>query len=152
MQKSRALFAVGRYQLIPITLNSAIRALNLNIEDNLDEEMQDKIFDHYLIAIKRPKIIAYLEGEGTLDVAMYESAKEWASIGVEKGKKISKGRIAAGGESYYANDGLNKAHITPDQIKESLINSKNAKYKYFYNYFHICFFITVQLFQKKTRN
>lgn len=56
---------------------------------------------------------------------MHESAKEWASIGVAKGKGISRGRIAKGGESYYAGDGLNKAHITPEEIKESLINSKN---------------------------
>ena len=34
-------------------------------------------------------------------------------------------RYAKGGESYYDGDGLNKAHITPEQIKNALINSKN---------------------------
>lgn len=87
--------------------------------------MQDRIFDEYLIVTKRPDIIAYLEGNGSVNDAMYAAAKEWASIGVEKGKTISKGRIAKGGESYYAGDGLNKAHITPEQIKNALINSKN---------------------------
>jgi hypothetical protein len=60
-----------------------------------------------------------------------------ASIGVQKGKRISDKvvkkdnkitktiRYAEGGESYYAGDGLNKAHITPEQIKTTLINSKN---------------------------
>ena len=66
-----------------------------------------------------------MEKNGSVEDAMLASAKEWASIGVEKGKTISKGRIAEGGESYYAGDGLNKAHITPEEIKQSLINSKN---------------------------
>ena len=101
--------------------------------------MQDKIFDEYLIKLKRPKIIAYLEGSGEVEDAMYDSAKEWASIGVEEGKSISDKKVkegdkiitvkryAKGGESYYAGDGLNEAHISPEQIKETLINSKNAK-------------------------
>jgi hypothetical protein len=138
-QSNRDVFAVGRYQLIPNTLNDAITSLGLDTNKKLDKEMQDKIFDDYLIKIKRPEIIAYLEGQGSVEDAMYDSAKEWASIGVEKGrrisdKKIKKGkkvisiikRYAKGGESYYAGDGLNKAHITPEQIKNVLINSKNA--------------------------
>jgi len=139
-QKDRDVFAVGRYQLIPNTVNSAVTSLGLDIDQKLDEEMQDKIFDEYLIKVKRPKIIAYLEGSGSVEDAMYSAAQEWASIGVEKGKPISdkvvknkKGKVisrikryAKGGESYYAGDGLNKAHITPEQIKNALTNSKDA--------------------------
>ena len=137
-QANRDVFAVGRYQLIPITLNDAITRLSLDVNLKLDQEMQDKIFDEYLIKLKRPKIISYLEGSGEVEDAMYDSAKEWASIGVEKGKRISDKKVkegdkvvivkryAEGGESYYAGDGLNKAHISPEQIKETLINSKNA--------------------------
>ncbi|WP_339887634.1 PAAR-like protein [uncultured Flavobacterium sp.] len=124
MQEDRDIFAVGRYQLIPKTFEGAIKALGLDINLNLNEETQDRIFDDYLIKIKRPKIIKYLESNGTVEDAMYSSAQEWASIGVEKGKKISKNRIAEGDESYYAGDGLNKAHVTATQIKEALINSK----------------------------
>jgi|GEM_PF-3008752 len=123
-QKGKELFAVGRYQIIPKTLKLAIVSLELDINKKLNQEMQDRIFDEYLIAKKRPKIINYLEGEGSVENAMHSAAKEWASIGVEKGKAISEGRIAEGGESYYAGDGLNKAHITPSQIKEVLIKSK----------------------------
>lgn len=138
-QKNRDIFAVGRYQLIPSTLNSAVLSLGLDIDEKLDEEMQDKIFDEYLIKVKRPKIISYLEGEGKLEDAMYSAAQEWASIGVEKGKRISDkivkdkngkitrvARYAQGGESYYAGDGLNKSHITPEQIKNVLIKSKDG--------------------------
>lgn len=136
-QDCRDIFAVGRYQLIPITLNAAIESLALDLNSKLDAETQDKIFDEYLITIKRPDIINYLEGDSSLNSAMYASAKEWASIGVEKDNRISdqkikvgekiiyKKRYAKGGESYYAGDGLNKAHITPEEIKNVLINSKN---------------------------
>ncbi|WP_299902988.1 hypothetical protein [uncultured Aquimarina sp.] len=129
-QQSRAvrtLFAVGRYQVIPITMNAAVAALNLDVSKNFDEETQDRVFDEFLIDIKRPPIIAYLEGNGDLGEAMYSAAQEWASIGVERGRPISRGRIAEGGESYYAGDGLNRAHITPEEIREALINSKNGQ-------------------------
>ncbi|RTZ46401.1 hypothetical protein EJ377_19305 [Chryseobacterium arthrosphaerae] len=108
--------------------------MNLDINKKLDQEMQDRIFDDYLIRIKRPKIISYLEENGTVEDAMYSAAQEWASIGVEKGKRISDKttksgekiiRYAKNGESYYAGDGLNKAHVTPEEIKEALIHSKN---------------------------
>ncbi|WP_299443255.1 hypothetical protein [uncultured Aquimarina sp.] len=123
----RTIFAVGRYQVIPITMNEAVAALNLDVSGNFDEETQDRVFDEYLIDIKRPPIIAYLEGDGDLGDAMWEAAREWASIGVERGRPISRGRIATGGESYYAGDGFNRAHITPEEIREALINSKNGQ-------------------------
>ena len=123
-QKDRDVFAIGRYQLIPITLNSAIKSLNLDTSLVFDETLQDRIFEEYLIDKKRPKIIAYLEGNGNVEDAMYSAAKEWASVAVEKGKKISKNRIAEEGFSYYQGDGLNKAHISSESIKKALINSK----------------------------
>ncbi|UHO39631.1 hypothetical protein H5J24_06005 [Chryseobacterium capnotolerans] len=139
-QKNRDLFAVGRYQLIPITFNGAISSLNLNLSDKMDKDKQDEIFDEYLIKVKRPKIISYLEGNGSLEDAMYSAAQEWASIAVEKGKRIKdkvtkdkKGNVISreirysdGTDSYYQGDGLNQAHIMPEQIKKALINSKNA--------------------------
>ncbi|WP_312296499.1 peptidoglycan-binding domain-containing protein [Chryseobacterium sp.] len=133
-QADKDLFAVGRYQLIPETLKSAVLSLSLDINKKLDQETQDKIFDDYLIKVKRPKIIGYLEASGAVEDAMYSAAQEWASIGVEKGKRISDKltksgekiiRYAKNGESYYADDGLNRAHVTPEEIKEALINSKN---------------------------
>ncbi|MDR2238601.1 MAG: peptidoglycan-binding protein [Chryseobacterium sp.] len=133
-QADKDLFAIGRYQLIPETLKSAVLSLSLDINKKLDQETQDKIFDDYLIKVKRPKIIGYLEASGAVEDAMYSAAQEWASIGVEKGKRISDKltksgekiiRYAKNGESYYADDGLNRAHVTPEEIKEALINSKN---------------------------
>jgi murein DD-endopeptidase MepM/ murein hydrolase activator NlpD/muramidase (phage lysozyme) len=146
-QSDRSVFAIGRYQLIPKTLSSAICSLGLDIEANMNEEMQDRIFDEYLIKIKRPKIIAYLEGSGSIEDAMYAAAMEWACVGVEKGKQISDKiekdkdgniisktiRYAKGGESYYAGDGFNKASIAPDDLKKALENSKKKTINNLYN-------------------
>ena len=126
-QKNREVFAVGRFQLIPITLQAAIDKLGLDTKCRLDEGMQDRIFQEFLIDKKRPAIIRFLEKDGNIGEAMYASALEWASVGVEKGKKLANGTIANGGESYYHGDGLNKAHISPEEIKKALEDSKNNK-------------------------
>ncbi|WP_313500495.1 hypothetical protein [Kaistella carnis] len=137
-QTDKDLFAVGRYQVIPNTLNTAISSLGLDLDEKLTTELQDKIFDEYLIKVKRPKIIAYLEGDGSVEDAMYASAQEWASLAVEKDKKISSKKVKVDGKetlverfsdgtnSYYMGDGLNKAHVIADQVKNDLINSKSA--------------------------
>ncbi len=124
MQASREVFAVGRFQLIPTTLKEAVSILAISPESTFDKSIQDQIFNEYLIRVKRPQIVAYLESNGSVEDAMYAWAKEFASAGVEKGRTISKGRIAVGGESYYSGDGLNKAHISPEKMKEVLVKSK----------------------------
>nr|WP_229655751.1 hypothetical protein [Pantoea sp. 201603H] len=144
------LFATGRFQVIPNTLKVAVKELNLNINKFYDEEVQDLIFEQYLIKSKRPAIIDYLEGDGSIEDAIYDWAKEFASAGVRKGKEISrskteyernpdgsikrdsKGRkihkrryAQVEGVSYYSGDGINKAHIKPDEMIQVLEGSKN---------------------------
>lgn len=151
-QRERNMFATGRFQIIPETLKSAVAALNLDTSKLYDAAMQDQIFEQFLIKLKRPAFINYLEGDGSAEDAIYEWAKEFASAGVRKGKSISpkkepvldknglpvyeKGkkkyilvpRVAeVEGESYYAGDGLNKAHLLPDAMIKSLEDSKNGK-------------------------
>lgn len=58
---------------------------------------------------------------------MYAWAKEFASAAVEKGRPISKKRIAIGGESYYSGDGLNKAHLSIDEMRKVLIQTKQDR-------------------------
>lgn len=89
--------------------------------------IQDRIFEEYLIKVKRPAIIAYLEGNGSVEDTIYDWAKEFASAGVRKGNTISKGRIAQEeGLSYYSGDGLNHAHLSPNQMVTILRESKNG--------------------------
>ncbi len=127
-QNERDIFAAGRYQIIPKTLNGAIKKLKIDTASLFDEAMQDYIFEEYLIKIKRPSIIKYLEGDGNVEDAIYDWAKEFASAGVRIGKPISRGRNARfEGESYYSGDGLNRAHIMPDEMVKALEESKNER-------------------------
>ncbi|MFM5169582.1 hypothetical protein ACEUAX_21490 [Aeromonas veronii] len=145
-QKEREVFAAGRYQIIPNTLKDAIMYLSLDISLKFDEETQDRIFDEYIIRVKRKKFIDYLEGSGSVEDAIYAWSMEFASAGVRKGKEISpklmrdeNGKIMRDkdgkpikkrrfarfeGESYYSGDGLNVAHIMPDKMVEVLEESK----------------------------
>lgn len=149
-QANRDFFAIGRYQVIPNTLNAAISHLNLDLTLKFDEAVQDQIFEEYLIKVKRKAFINYLEGEGSVEDAIYAWAMEFASAGVRKGKRISpiKQRDEDGnvvkdengkpvwiertasveGESYYAGDGLNAAHILPDEMVRVLEESKRNGY------------------------
>lgn len=150
-QRERNMFATGRFQIIPNTLKGAVSALNLDTSELYNESIQDRIFEDFLIKIKRPAFIKYLEGNGSVEDAIYDWAKEFASAGVRKGKPISPKRevikdeegkpvlehgkkkykiipraAQVEGESYYAGDGLNKAHILPNEMVRVLEESKNA--------------------------
>lgn len=150
-QRERNMFATGRFQIIPETLKSAVKALSLDTSKLYDAAMQDQIFEQFLIKLKRPAFINYLESNGSAEDAIYAWAKEFASAGVRKGKSISPKkepvldanglpvyengkkkyklvpRVAeVEGESYYAGDGLNKAHLLPDTMIKALEDSKNG--------------------------
>lgn len=139
------MFATGRYQLIPDTLSAAVKNLDLDTSLKYDEVVQDKIFEEYLIKVKRKAFINFLEGNGSVEDAIYAWAMEFASAGVRKGKNISpvkkrdedgkvvteNGKVvwlartaSSEGQSYYAGDGLNVAHITPDEMVKALEESK----------------------------
>lgn len=120
------IFAAGRYQVIPETLKLAAAHLQLDPNDKFDSSMQDRIFKEYLITVKRPQIAAYLRGEGSLEAATLAAAREWASVGVPPGIKLNSGRISQGGESYYAGDGLNKAHITVGEVQGALTATRES--------------------------
>lgn len=137
-QMEREVFAAGRYQIIPTTLKESIKFLSLDVSLKFDEEIQDKIFDEYIIRVKRKGFIDYLEGSGSIEDAIYAWAMEFASAGVRKGKGISPKlvldesgrpfkmkRVARfEGESYYSGDGLNVSHIMPDEMVRVLRESK----------------------------
>lgn len=128
-QIKKEIFATGRFQTTPNTLLDAKEKLNLNENDLYNEEMQDRIFEEYLINKKRPKVMDYLRGDGNVDVAAYELAKEFASVGVEKGKAIvdypkNIKRISNGKQSYYEDIGGNKMLIPYDEIKQALEQTK----------------------------
>lgn len=129
-QKEKKMYAIGRYQLLQTTLEEAIKALRLSLDHLFNEGVQDYIFDGYLITRKRPAIMTYIEGAGDYKQCRLGLAREWASMPVLPGTTLHNGSIAKGGESYYAGDGRNKAHITDREISEALEATKSAYRKY----------------------
>jgi conjugal transfer mating pair stabilization protein TraG len=101
--------AVGKYQLIRPTLAGLVRQLKIEPQAKFDEALQDRM------------AIALLERRGALDYAAKKLsreafaanlAKEWAALP----------RVVGGNpeESYYAHDGINRSHITIDEVFKAL--------------------------------
>ena len=79
------LFAVGKYQCIPTTLREACTSLNIDVETTFNERVQDLICQEYLIARKRPKLVAYYRNpnqsnEQLIKEAGRSLAAEFASL------------------------------------------------------------------------
>ena len=116
------LFAVGRFQTIPTTLDMAIDDLDLSDDTIFNENTQDRI-GMYLITQKRPKVGRYLAGDNSVsqDEAMLELAKEFASFPVpydmtirRKGKDVKLKK----GDNYYGSG--NKAQHTFEEVEDEL--------------------------------
>jgi len=101
MQAQReGLFAVGRYQMIPTTFKLVVEQLGLPEDAVFTPEVQDQMGLQLLLGDKRPKLAAYLRGEDvSIDTAMLEFAKEWASV-----------PDPSTGKSYYAGTGNKASH------------------------------------------
>lgn len=113
MQRTR-LYAVGRYQFIPVTLRFAVRHSEVDELDMFTPEVQDKLMAA-LILYKRPSVGAYLRGDhDLLGWALNDMAKEWASIEYRAGR------------GFYDHVGGNRAHITRAELTKVLKEIKQA--------------------------
>lgn len=79
------LFAVGKYQCIPVTLSAACNSLGIDTSCSFNETIQDRICQEYLVGKKRPPLIAYYNNpdkmsESLLVKAGKSLAAEFASI------------------------------------------------------------------------
>jgi hypothetical protein len=76
------MFAVGKHQLIPGTLKGAVDSLGIDPSEKFSPELQDKIFNEYLLPHKRPDIQGYITGKDgvTLRDAQKAVCLEWASV------------------------------------------------------------------------
>jgi muramidase (phage lysozyme) len=75
-------FAVGKYQFIPDTLNEGLGYLRIERDKKFTPELQDQLFVEYSLPKKRPEISAYIQGTpgATLQAAQKATSKEWASV------------------------------------------------------------------------
>lgn len=102
-------FAVGKYQIIPDTMDSAIASLRLDRNQPFTPQLQDRIFSEYLMRDKRPTVRDYITGRSDdLRAAQLGLAQEWASF-PDPNK---------GGRSHYG--GANAAHISLQESENAL--------------------------------
>ena len=116
------LFAVGRYQLIPCTLQYATASIeDLDVLMLYEPDVQDA-FGVFLLFVKRPVLGEYLLGEhDNLQEAGQELAKEFASVPIQ----YSNGRCNRG-QSYYCGDKAgNKSHIAIEDVNKALKQVRN---------------------------
>jgi hypothetical protein len=111
------LFAVGKYQLIPSTMKSAVANLGLDTGEMLTHAVQEILFREYLVAVKRPAVKSYITNAGgSLASAQMSLALEFASVA-----RPDTGR------SNYGGVGGNRASITAAQTAAAL-QQENAQW------------------------
>ncbi|MDR6990520.1 peptidoglycan-binding protein [Luteimonas sp. 3794] len=109
-------FAVGKYQIIPSTMDAAVARLGITRDTPFTPELQDRIFTDYLLREKQPAVRDYVVGVAnvTREQAQLGLAREWASFG----DPFKDGR------SHYG--GANRAHITLEQSADALDRMREA--------------------------
>jgi hypothetical protein len=98
-----AVFAAGRYQIIPKTLQGLVDQGVVSKDEKFTPEVQDRLALKLVEQSGATKSI----NEGDLDKAQYQLAKVWASLPVPAGMTLKSGEVSTGVESFYG--GANKA-------------------------------------------
>ena len=121
-QKSRRVFAVGKYQIIPDTMEGFVRVMKISDADKFDAATQEK-FKEYVINYKRPAVGRYIRGESSnRALAAQELAREFASVGLAFPEA---GRVR--GESRYSGTAGNRASISPERVEAALDIARSGK-------------------------
>lgn len=105
--------AVGRYQIIRPTLESLVGELDIERSQKFDVAMQDKMA---IALMERRGATAYIGGDISREDFAANIAKEWAALPKVKGDQPQ--------QSYYAGDGINKAHISIPQVLQAVDDFK----------------------------
>ncbi|MGE8560074.1 MAG: peptidoglycan-binding protein, partial [Acinetobacter sp.] len=108
-QDERRRFATGKYQTIPSTLAAAKTKLNLSGNELYDASMQERVFKEHLLRGRSSIYNLISTGSTTIDQAMEDASKEWASIALPRGRKNKFGIISDGLIGYH-DSGTNRAN------------------------------------------
>jgi hypothetical protein len=128
----KRLFAVGRYQLIPNTLKSAIEKLKLNPNQKLDKETQSKLGDWLVLEVKS-NLGRYVKGinggsKADLEDAVQALSNIFASFPCIKldGTNYGDVETGKGDRGYYSGKGPNpkKTKITVKDVVLVLIKTR----------------------------
>ena len=115
--------AVGRYQIIPDTMDYLKNTLGLKGSEKFDEALQDQMFVELL---RRRGYDDWSSGNLTDEGFANLLAKEWAAMPVMSDMQGYKQPVKAG-ESYYTGVGSNKALYTVQDVLDAL-SSNQPKY------------------------
>ncbi len=113
-QRQGRIFATGRYQIIPSTMELALQYSGLQTGDMFSPENQDKLAIA-LIMYKRPAIGQFIRGDTgvSIEEAALALAMEWASVPDYRT-----------GNSYYDDGSGNKSSHSVDAVFEALRTAK----------------------------
>ena len=106
---NRRRFATGKYQTIPSTLAAAKARLNLSGNELYDPAMQERVFKEHLLRGRSSIYSLIIKGDKTVEQAMVDASKEWASIALPKGEKNKYGIISDSSIGYHESK-TNKAN------------------------------------------
>ena len=117
--------AAGAYQVMEDTLRELVTSGQLDPDLLFDEATQDAVAE---MLMERRGLSKFLAGTLSAEDFADSLAKEWASFPVLRDQNGANRRIKRG-QSYYAGDGLNKAHADPDEFLAVIkgIQSRVAK-------------------------
>lgn len=104
--------AAGAYQVMEDTLRGLVRDGAVSETALFDAAGQDAVA---LALLDRRGWTRCEAGEITPEEFADQLAREWASLPVTRDQKGAK-RAVKRGQSFYAGDGLNKAHASPDTV------------------------------------
>lgn len=104
--------ACAGYQFIRRTLNGLKLSMKLSGKEVMSAELQDRMA---IRLMEGRGLLSYMAGGLSAEAFANNLAMEWASIPVVTRIKGQK-RIVNPGETFYAGDGLNKAHHDPKKF------------------------------------
>ena len=117
--------ATGKYQLIPVTLNGAVRSTGVDKSKLYNKETQE-VFGVYLLLKKRPVLGRYLLGmSNDVCLAAQKAALEWASLPLQYARDNGCQR----GYSAYCKGGANATEPlsrSPDEVVQILKQAREA--------------------------
>lgn len=120
LQDQHKLNAVGKFQVIPTTLKSAVAALGIPSSAKFDEALQERMFSQYLLASKRPDVYNYITGkvgdtETNIINAGIALSQEWRALADPR-----TGRTYDDPDAKY-----NRSSVPWADIKAALMSARN---------------------------
>lgn len=123
------LFAVGFFQIIPVTMDKAISTLRISQGQKFTPRLQDKIFALYLAGDKRPQIRRYIMTGRGRNSAGLAAALEWASLQSPIYAKICGRRscvVCRKNRGCYDGKGSNRAHIKSKRVMNAIDRARSV--------------------------